>query len=255
MARVTPAQRHFARKMAAKAAESRAMPAGEDGRAGAAPATEYELKLAELGADLKALKNIQARDAKQVLKRELIGKYDAWVAGVLDARAGGAPAVRDDVLLYMMMWALDIEDYDRALETVSHVLENDLALPERFSRTAPTLIAEVSADNALAHLSQGEDCNLDWLVFVRDETADRDMLDPVRAKLHKAIGLALGRKAEAMETGDNGPAGGKAAALSAAIAALKEAMRLNSAVGVKKETDRLERLLKAAQPHPEGAQP
>lgn len=247
MARQTPAMRHFARKMAAKAAALRADPvAGDDGRSGGAPATEYELQLAELGSDLKALKNIQAIDGKKALKRDLIGKYDGWVGGLLDAHAAGVKPVRDDILLHMMMWALDIEDYDRALSTVSYVLDNDLALPERFSRTAPTFIAEMSADNALAHLSQGEDCNLDWLIFVRDETADGDMLDPVRAKLHKAIGLALARKAEAMEAGDNGPAGGKAGALGESVKQLREALRLGAMV--KKELARIEKLANDATP-------
>ncbi|MFY9349912.1 MAG: phage terminase small subunit [Sphingobium sp.] len=254
MARLTPAQRHFARKSAEQLVmkprdmgktDSRTYSPGE-------AATAYELQLAELDTDLRALKGVQAIDRKIALKRELIEKYDPWVGGVLDAVAAGGKATQDDIVLHMMMWALDIGDHDRALSTVSFVLDHDLALPERFTRTAPTFIAEVSADNALARLQQGEDCDLDWLTFVADATADKDMLDPVRAKLCKAIGLALGRKAEAMEAGDNGPAGGKAAALAAAVAQLKQALRLNSAVGVKKEIERLERLLKAAPPAQDG---
>ena len=249
MVRMTPARRHFARSMAALAVTARATasPAcGAADRPSGEGASAYELQLAELDTDLKALKKVQAVDRKLELKSDLIAKYDPWVGGVLDAVAGGAKAVRDDVLLHMMMWALDIADHERALSTVSFVLDHDLALPERFSRTAPTFIAEVSADNALARLQQGKDCDLDWLVFIQDATAEKDMLDPVRAKLCKAIGLALARKAEAMEAGGNGPAGGRGAALKAAIDQLKEALRLNSAVGVKKEIERLERLAKAA---------
>ncbi|WP_069337144.1 phage terminase small subunit [Sphingobium yanoikuyae] len=247
MARLTPAQRHFARKSAEIAVmkprnggktDSPVPVAGEG-------ASAYQLQLAELDTDLKALKAIQALDRKIDLKRELIEKYDPWVSGVIDGVAAGGKPVQDDIVLHMMMWALDIGDHERALSTVSYVLDHDLALPERFSRTAPTFIAEVSADNALTRLQQGEDCDLDWLGFVADATAGKDMLDPVRAKLCKAIGLALGRRAEAMEPGDSGPAGGKGAALSAALAQLKEALRLHSAIGVKKEIDRLERLAKA----------
>ncbi len=247
MARLTPAQRHFARKSAQLAVLKPRDGGKTDGLAVVTGegASAYQLQLAELDTDLKVLKSVQALDRKIDLKRELIEKYDPWIAGVLDAVSAGGKPVQDDILLHMMMWALDIGDHERALSTVSYVLDHDLALPERFSRTAPTFIAEVSADNALARLQQGEDCDLDWLSFVADATADKDMLDPVRAKLCKAIGLALGRKAEGMEAGDSGPAGGKGAALSAALAQLKEALRLNSAVGVKKEVDRLERLAKA----------
>ena len=164
-------------------------------------------------------------------------------SGVIDAKA--KPAPQDNVLLHMMLWALDAEDYDRALDTVTYVLDNGLAMPAPFTRTAPTVIAEISAENALGHLSQGEACNLDWLTFVEDATKDGDMLDVVRAKLHKAMGLAYGRRAESDDEKQDGAAVSKSALIEQALLWLRSALRLDGKAGVKKEIERLERLLKA----------
>lgn len=243
MARLSPAQRHFARKMAAVVAAAAAedTPGGAPLAGGAA--TAYEMKRAELGEDLRALKSVQAIEHKIARKRELIANYDDWVKGVLDAHAAGTKAVQDDILLQMMIWSLDIQDYERALPLVDYVLRNDLALPERFTRTAPTLIAELSADAALSDLQQGGNPDLAWLQIVEEQTADGDMIDQVRAKLHKAIGLAMAKVAEAHESGGNGPAGVPGAGLRAAIVHLKRALHLHAKCGVKKDIERLERAI------------
>ncbi|MES2042604.1 MAG: phage terminase small subunit [Pseudomonadota bacterium] len=243
---MSPAQRSFARKMATVVASSAvATLGGAQGPSNAGAASAYELQLAELGSRLLELKQIQSIELKIARKRELIADFDPWVAGVLDAHKAGAPAVQDEVLLVMMIWALDIEDYDRALPLVMYVLTNHLALPERYTRTAPTLIAEESANAALQHLGQGEPVHLPWLQLVDELTADADMHDQVRAKLHKAIALAVLRDAEEAEKLGDGPAGGWKAAGTAALTMLKSALRLNSNIGVKKTIENVERKLNA----------
>jgi hypothetical protein len=241
---MSPAQRHFARSMAAVVATAAVTTlGGATGQSGAGAASAYELQLSELGSRQLELKQIMAIDKKIARKRELIADFDPWVSGVLDASKAGAPAVQDDVLLTMMIWSLDIEDYDRALPLVHYVLTNHLALPERYTRTAPTLIAEESANAALQHLGQGEPINLAWLQLVEEMTADADMHDPVRAKLHKAIGVGLIAEAEAAAARADGPAGGHRAALTGALVMLKSALRRSNKVGVKKQIEFVEREL------------
>ncbi|MGE5563109.1 MAG: phage terminase small subunit [Bacillota bacterium] len=204
-------------------------------------ATEYELKRAELGQDLQQLKQIQSIEKKIELKRQLLPKYDAWVAGVLAAAAQTGRGVQDDVFVQVMIWRIDVGDYEGALPLIAYVLEHGIALPERFKRTAATMIAEEIADAALCAIGQNEPFDLALLQKIDELTAEADMHDEVRAKLKKAQGLELARIAGATEAGSDGPAGGKAAAIAAALTCLKRALQLNERVGVKKEIERLER--------------
>lgn len=242
--RLSPAQRMMQRRHASVAAGGapRAL-----GGAQSAATSEERLQLAELGDCLRQLKQIQAREGKIARKRELIATFDPWVAGILDAHKAGAPAVQDDIVLTMMVWALDIEDHDRALPLVAYVLDNDLVMPERYSRTAPTVIAEIAAEAALARIALGETPSIDFLQLIEESTSERDMIDEVRAKLHKAIGLTLARLATPpegeSEAAASDRAGGIRAALDGAVTHFKAALRRHAKAGVKKDLEKAERVL------------
>lgn len=246
---VSLAREHRTRMLAAKAAASAALPAASRPAEGA-EATEYELQLARLGGDLRRLREVQSIEKKIELKRELLPAYDAWVQGVLDAAAvEGGRGVQDEIVSQIMIWRIDVGDYSGALPLIEYVLRWSLALPERFNRTAATMIAEEIADAALKALGAGggkdggEDFDLELLLKIDELTAAADMHDQVRAKLRKAEGLALARLAATIETGSDGPAGGRRAAIEGALTRLRDALRLNAKVGVKKEIERLEREL------------
>ncbi|HEX8402219.1 MAG TPA: phage terminase small subunit [Allosphingosinicella sp.] len=243
---MSPAQRAFARKTSALAAASTAASSALQRPTSGAEATEYELQRERLGVDLKRLKDIQSIERKIDLKRELIANYDPWVGGVLDAAANGARGVQDDILTHMMIWRIDTGDFAGALPLVEYVLRWGLALPERFNRTAATMIAEEIAEAALKRLDQGEEpkegfVDLELLLTIDDLTADHDMHDEVRAKLAKALGRELARQADAADESADGPAGGKRAAIEAALKRLRRARELNAKAGVKKDIERLER--------------
>jgi hypothetical protein len=71
-------------------------------------------------------------------------------------------------------------------------------------------------------------------------TADHDMPDQVRAKLHKAIGLAFQAEAEAFDPeAESQRAGGKRALVDAALTHLTRALELDGSAGVKKAVERL----------------
>ncbi|PKP91446.1 MAG: terminase [Alphaproteobacteria bacterium HGW-Alphaproteobacteria-16] len=250
--RLTPAQRLMQRRHATVAAGG--SPRARGGAQQAAT-TAYRLQLAELGDCLRQLKQIQAREAKIARKRELIATFDPWVAGILDAHRSGAAPVQDDIVLTMMVWSLDIEDHDRALPLIGYVLENDLDMPERYTRTAPTVIAEIAADSAIARIGLGEIPDLGFLTLVEEMTSEKDMIDEVRAKLHKSIGLTLtaiaAAPADEADAEAENRAGGRRAALAAAVPHLKRALHLHSKAGVKKELDKAERQLAKESSPPE----
>ena len=236
------ARRHRDRMLGRQAAEVE-RPAR---RKGSPAASAYELMRARLGVDLKRLKEIQSVEKKIELKRELLPAYADWIAGVLEAAAEGMEGVQDDILVQVMIWRIDVGDFEGALPLAEYVLRWNLDLPPRFERTAGCLIAEEIAANALTQLAQDDDAEVDLEMLMRVEalTADEDMPDQARAKIFKAIGFVLMRRGEKLDNDADGPAGGKRAAFGYALTALRRALALHDACGVKKPIQQLERELK-----------
>ncbi len=234
---MTPVQRHRQQMLGQVAATQAATAAGL--RTGAA-ASAYELMRARLGVDLRRLRELQSIERKIDLKRELLPEYDAWIEGVLVAGADSS-SIQDDIVAQIMIWRIDVGDYAGALPLCRFVLDHKLDLPERFDRTAPTLICEEIADAALKAIGQGETFDLEVLAAVEDMVSDEDIFDQVRAKLEKAIGLLLATRAETIEADADGPAGARRAALDSAQSHLRRALELDGNVGVKKRLEQLQR--------------
>ncbi|MBU1605772.1 MAG: terminase [Alphaproteobacteria bacterium] len=246
------AMRHKA-KMAGRqrAANSAALP----GKRPAAPqrsreVTEYENRRAELGEDLRSLKEIQSIEAKIARKADLLPKYDDWCAGVLEAAAAAQAEDKrietDDILVQTMVWAIDCADAERAVPRAAVVIGHGMELPTRFERTAGCMIAEEFAETAMKALQLDETSvpPLAPFLTIEELTEGEDMPDQVRAKLHRAIGEVILRAADVAPEGDQGPAGGKRAAITAAIGKFKRALQLDSKAGVKKLIEARERQLR-----------
>lgn len=226
------ARQHFERTRAAAHAEAAASSVGAP-----ADASAYEQVLFRLVEDKRRLKDIQSIERKIDAKRTLLPEYAPWVDGVLAANAGG----QDAVLTTVMVWRLDVGDYDGALAIARYAIQHDLALPDQYQRTLPTLVAEEIADSALRGGAENG-APLATLIETLALTAERDMPDEVRAKLHKAIGM---RTLVLPEAGSVLDAEGTASS-TLSLQHLRRAMQLNPRSGVKREIERLERALRAA---------
>ncbi|WP_186135658.1 phage terminase small subunit [Burkholderia gladioli] len=220
MIMTSPARRHQQRVLAAKAAASAAPGTAVVGR-------EYDLMLRKLSIDRRRLKELQSVARKIEVKAELLPDYAPYVDGVLQAGKGG----QDDVLTTIMIWRVDVGDYPGALAIARYALDHRLTLPEHFERALPAAVAEEFADAGLRAAAAGEAFPLDYLQEVEARTRKYDMHDQIRAKLLKAIGLAL-------ESTD------KAGALDT----LRRAVALNDKIGVKKDITRLEKELGSGAP-------
>jgi hypothetical protein len=213
----TPARAHFIRLTAARAAA--------DSDRTMAGATPYELMLAKLNADRRALKGVQSVARKVELKRKLLPEYADYVAGVLS----GGRGAQDDVLVMVMIWRIDAQDFDGALEIASYALAHRLSLPDQFERSLASAVAEQFADAALSAFMDGASFGAAHLELTEQLTRDADMHDQVRAKLYKALGYAL-QDVDAQ----------------CALDYLRRALSLNDRVGVKKDIDRLSKLIEAS---------
>ncbi|WP_374961039.1 phage terminase small subunit [Spongiibacter tropicus] len=213
---MTPAERHRQRMAAKVEAEKNADPANSQNH------TAYERQLVLLAEHKRMLKGIQSIEKKIELKKQLIPEYDAYLEGVVEADAGGA----DEVVTTLLLWCIDAAYYGAALSLADYSLRHKLPTPDAHQRTMGTVIAEEFADYSL---KGAEGITLAMLQQVQELTKEQDMPDQVRAKLHKAIGYQL------RETDKP-----------AALAELKRALELNTAAGVKKDIEKLEREIKAA---------
>lgn len=229
----TPARRHQMRVLAEQAAK--AAPPGDEVKGSA-----YELMLAQLYEHRRTLKTIQSIERKIDAKRAFLPVYDDYLTGALAGGQGG----EDKVLTSVMVWHLDVGNFERGLALGAYALQHQLALPDQYSRDIATLLIDETSTAALAGKLLGEEA-LRVLAEVDGLTAERDAPDQARAKLHKAIGYALMGKTPTHEP-DITTLDISRAQL--AMGHLQRAHELFAQVGVKKDMERLERRLKAALP-------
>lgn len=238
---------HFLRTMASLGAEAHAVANGAPDAADRAPsASEYELMVLQLRSDKVRLKALQSIEKRIALKRELLPTYAAWVEGRLDAAAQGGRGVQDDVLVTVMLWRIDVGDFDGAIALAQYALTHKLAMPEGFSRGVACILAEQLAESALKLLAAGQaaPAALDKVI---DLVAGHDMPDEVRAKVHKALGLEAARVSSDDEAcAATGVPGAARIYRERALTELRRALELHDGCGVKTDIKRLEKELNKA---------
>ncbi|HCQ9929939.1 phage terminase small subunit [Acinetobacter baumannii] len=179
------ARKHFQQHQAKSAAET----AAEFGTM--LNTNAYEQQLLQLNSDKNRLKNIQSKQNKIELKRQLLPNYKPYVEGILEVK----PGVQDAVITEILVWAIDIGDYEFALDIAEYVLEHGLKLPDRFERSEACFITEDIADEFLKTLKTDVAVDITVLERLEQLIADeslaqskRDMPDEVKAKLYLALG-------------------------------------------------------------------
>lgn len=216
----SPARQHFEQVTAAKAAGA-ATPGQQQG------GEQYELHAAALYEARRTLKTIKSIQAKIEKKRELLPDFMPYINGVL-AEGKGA---KDDVLMTLMVWCIDVGDFEKALEIGAYAVQHHIDTPDQYDRDTVSILAEEIAEGVKASLEK-EGADADALANVMARAVaivgDADMHDQIKAKVHKSYGYAL-RAAEDAEE---------------ALHQLKQALALNEKIGVKQDIQQLERQLK-----------
>lgn len=197
--------------------------------------------LTRLTADLRTLKAIQSTERKVEAKRTMLPEYAAFVDGRL---AADDHPVADEILPTLMVWSIDVGEYERALQIAEHVLRHKLPMPARYNRTAGTVVLEEIAEAAIKALKLGEPFDLAVLDLTNELTASADRPDEAGAKLHKAIGLELVRQAEALAAADGQiDATMLDGTRHRALEQLIRAQTLHDRIGVKTNIDKLKKAL------------
>ncbi|HBZ7767106.1 TPA: terminase [Klebsiella variicola subsp. variicola] len=221
---LTPAQRHFQRVMAERH--------GNTDEQSDTARTAHEQIMHRLRMDQGALKRVQSDQAKAAMKRQLLPHYEGWIEGTLDGNSGR----QDEVIVTLMVWAIDAGDYALAARIGRYVVTHGLLMPDRFNRTAATVLVDEICDPILVQVKADDATDVTPYLAVLDEVADftsgSDMPDVVRAKLCKARAFALRNGTTEEQT--------------TALELLRQALTLDAGAGVKKEIDRLARVVKKA---------
>ncbi len=214
---MTPARRHLLRHqaLAANMQENQTYASG------------YELMLAKLATDKRRLKAIQSIERKIEVKGELLPDYQPWVSGVLASDS----KQQDDVFMTVLLWTLDTGNFPAAYPMAEHAIRHGWQTPDQYQRQTACMVAEEVADTALKQLIAGTFEALDSLLAFARLLSDQDMPDQVRARLHKALGLAQSK---------NQP--------QEALTQFQRALQLDENVGVKKLIEQLERQIRNSQP-------
>jgi hypothetical protein len=171
-----------------------------------------------------------AEQAKAALKRQMLPNYEGWIEGTLEGNSGR----QDEVITRLMIWAIDVRDYPLAARIGRYVIAHNLAMPDRFNRTAATALVDEICDPILVQVKADDSTDVSPYLAVLDEvagfTAASDMPDMVRAKLHKARAFALRN--------------GTPAEQETALGLLRTALIMDPGAGVKKLIDKLASQLK-----------
>lgn len=221
---LTPAQKHFQKVMAERH--------GKTDEQSDTARTAHEQIMHRLRMDQSALKRVQSDQAKAAMKRQLLPHYEGWIEGTLDGDSGR----QDEVIVTLMVWAIDAGDYVLAARIGRYVVTHGLLMPDRFNRTAATVLVDEICDPILVQVKADDATDVTSYLAVLDEVADftasSDMPDVVRAKLCKARAFALRNGTTEEQT--------------TALALLRQALTLDAGAGVKKEIERLARVVKKA---------
>ncbi|MBA4079643.1 MAG: terminase [Novosphingobium sp.] len=239
----SPALRNRQRKLAALAGGTGTPKArAVEPDPGSAAGQEYAVLRAVLHDNLRKLQDVESHEARIPMKREFLQEFRAWVIGVIDADR----PVQDEIVMTCLVWLIDCEAFEDALVVGRFALKHGLALPERYNRTTACFLREEIAEAALKSPAAVPH---EILVEIDQLTAEADMPDQAKAKLDKALGRSwIARAADFDPSDETGPAGGAAAFASQGLTHLQRALKLNAKVGVKKDIERAEKMLRDLAP-------
>lgn len=212
--RLSPAQIHL-RKMSAALAN-----AAETANLKDLP--EYDRLLYVLSRHKRQLSDIQSMERRAELKKQILPDYLPWIEGALQTGSGK----QDNILMTWLVWSIDCGEFHLALQIAEYAIFHDLRLPEPFTRTVGTLVAEEFADYAKSAQAAGKPFEVMYLQRVEEMVRDEDMPDESRARLLREIGLLLI---------ENQP--------EQALAKLERALELNINIGVKGQVRQLRKQL------------
>lgn len=142
--------------------------------------------MGQFEAGLNKMKHIKSRKLRMAAKRNALSRYQGWLDDFMQSpRLSGFPT---EMFVWLLLWHIDVNDWQRALELARFALQAGFCAPKDFSRTLAETVCEEIAEGLLktGDLTQYADV----LTELRAVVSAHDMTDQITAKLYKASGLA-----------------------------------------------------------------
>lgn len=185
-----------------------------------ASGTPYKTHLVKLEVERARLSRIRSISKRDEIKKSLIPDYMGYVQSVISADKG----LQDEVFVTLLVWCIDVGEYGKALLMAEYAIGHGLKPPKGFNRTLAEVVTEELAEAALKASNPAS--FMDRLQAVAEMTGKLDLLDEIRAKLHKAIGLAC-----------------MVSSKDEALSHLRQAKAFNPRISVKRLVNKLEKEL------------
>jgi len=222
-----PFRTHFETVTAAKAAAQTAANPAADTMEGT---TLHDQLMAQLATHISQLKGVQSTERKVAMKADFVGAYLPYIEGVMREEPGGD----DPIMTEIMVWLVDLNQFEKAAEIALYASEYDLKMPQRFTRDLAVWMAEAFGEAGIQAEADGTDGpGLEVLKDIAEATDGADMPDQVAAKLHKALGFAFEHAGDTQD-------------LRAALFHYNRALELHEKCGLKKRRDDLQKKVDAA---------
>ena len=141
----------------------------------------YKVKIEIELAQMSRFRSISKRNS---IKESVIPDYMNYVQSVISGDSG----LQDNVLVTVMIWCIDVGRYADALLMAGYAIKHRLKMPDDYKRTLPEFVAEEFSNKAISGIRA--DYLLDSLEQIDELTLNEDLTDEIRAKLHKAMGMA-----------------------------------------------------------------
>ncbi|MFC6924286.1 phage terminase small subunit [Microbulbifer taiwanensis] len=147
-----------------------------------------------LEADLQLLSERSDVKEKIELKRRLLPKYLPHVKTYREA----GEHYPNELLVYCVIWLLDVEDIEPALELADFAIEQQQHLPERFKRDLPTWVAETVHDWAERQYKANQSASPYFEQVLEAVESERWLVTNVivRTKLYRLAALYAERNSE-----------------------------------------------------------
>lgn len=150
------------------------------------PGAQFDdpLRLVALEADISGLRAINSHVHRATVKRDK--KIPAYVDYLKQHMAANKPA--SAVLVQVMIWAFDAEQFDYGFELANYAIVNNGKMPLNFQRDIPNFVLGQVADWAIAKtaIPESPEPVLSIAISWMDEHETFDIVDLIRALLLKA---------------------------------------------------------------------
>lgn len=144
----------------------------------------HGLMAARLQTDLVHLRAIRSREMRNQRKSGLLPEYADYLTAVINS----GTSVTNRVLVQCCIWALDCEEFGLCLKLADYAIQHRMDSPAGFTRTVPEILLEELAYQTTHSEDPGK--YIPHLLTLADMTEGQDITDEIRAKFHKALGIA-----------------------------------------------------------------